>query len=384
MSDQFASTIMNMMAHPPDPNAPIPLANHKSTMFGVTIPFHVVSWLFVGIRLHTRLRVIREPGWDDAFVVLAALFNLVSVIAFLGGTRFGLGRHLIYNLDLLQDTMHWLYVTNAAYHTTTAFIKISLLLQYLRIFHDGLRRQVCFVLLAIVTAWGLAFSFMTWVPCFPVSGFWNRQTVPPPKCYGFGYSSVEEAKNSVLAFSISNMLLDIVILVVPMSEYFNHNLGKKQLLAMTGLFSLGSIVVMMAVLRLWSTFKHSVDMEQGFDFTWWYPEVLIISCLEVDFAIMCASMPIFWPTVVASLGQIFVTNEVRVTHHQRLVDDSRDNFEMGRSNSLKSNTSTQGLTRIGTGEHKPYYMDGFDAGKKPNPGLSQVEVQPYAQKSRML
>ena len=40
----------------------------------------------VGYRLHTRFRIVREPGWDDVFVVLAALFNLISLIAFLGGT----------------------------------------------------------------------------------------------------------------------------------------------------------------------------------------------------------------------------------------------------------------------------------------------------------
>ncbi|KAF2844654.1 hypothetical protein T440DRAFT_314210 [Plenodomus tracheiphilus IPT5] len=390
MSDQFTSIIIGMMAHPPDPNEPMPLANRKSTMFGVTISFHVLSWIFVCIRLHTRLRIIREPGWDDAFVVVAALFNLVSVVAFLGGTEYGLGHHLIYNLDILSETMHWLYTTNAAYHTTTALIKISLLLQYLRVFRDGVRRRVCYVLLTVVIAWGLAFSFMAWVPCFPVSGFWNRQTTPPPTCYGFGYSSVNQTKSWVLSFAITNMVLDIAIFAVPLSEYFKRNLGREQLLAMTGLFSLGSIVVLMSILRLWTTFKHSSNIKQAYDFTWWYPEVLIISCLEIDFAIMCASMPIFWPTVVASLGQIFVTNEVRVTHHQRLVDNSGDNFEMDRSHSLKSNTSTQGLTCIGTleangaSDQKTDHMDGFEPGKNMSSGVSQVEVQPHAQKPRML
>lgn len=39
----------------------------------------------VFFRLHTRFRVVREPGWDDYFVVLAAVFNLISLIAFLEG-----------------------------------------------------------------------------------------------------------------------------------------------------------------------------------------------------------------------------------------------------------------------------------------------------------
>jgi len=343
-----------------------------------------LSWIFVAFRLHTRLRVVRQPGWDDAFVVLACLFNLGSLVAFLGGTRYGLGRHLIYSLDIVPETMHWLYFTNATYHTTTTFIKISLLLQYLRLFRDGLRRRICFVLLGIVILWGLAFMFMAWVPCFPISGFWNRTAVPAAKCYGFGYSTAADARLAVLAFSITNMLLDLAMFAVPLTEYFRSDLGRKQILAMTGLFALGSIALLMAILRLWATYKHVHDLLTGWDFTFWYPEVLIISCLEIDFAIMTASMPIFWPSVVASWGQIFVTNEVRVTHHQRLNDNSRDHFEMGRSNSLKSSTSTQGFIRPGSGDQKTYYLDSFDAAKKLNIGVSRVEVQPQDQKPRVL
>ncbi|KAL6710174.1 hypothetical protein ACN47E_009965 [Coniothyrium glycines] len=347
MADEFTSIIMQMMSQPPDPNAPVRISNRKEAMFGITIPFHVLTWLMVGIRLHTRFRVVREPGWDDLFVVLAAIFNLVSLIAFLEGSKYGLGHHLVYTLQSLPKTMMWLYITNAAYHTTTALIKISLLLQYLRLFQDGARKVVCLGLLLIVILWGVAFSFMAWFPCFPVSGFWNRQQASPPaKCYAFGYANVNEAKITILVFAGTNMLLDIAIFLVPLTEYLRKDLRRKQVLAMTGLFALGSIVVLMAVLRLWSTLKHSQSAIQSFDFTFWYPEVLIISCLEVDFAIMSASMPIFWPTVIASWTDIFVTNEVRVTHHQRLDDDNRDNFEMNRTNSMKSTVSTSVLTNV--------------------------------------
>jgi hypothetical protein len=139
----------------------------------------------------------------------------------------------------LQDTMMWLYITNAAYHTTTALIKASLLFQYLRMFREGIRHKICIVLLCLVAVWGFIFSFMAWVPCFPVSGFWNRG--PGTVCYGFGYRTVDEAKNCVLAFAASNMIFDIVIFAVPLSEYFRKDLKRKQLLAMTGLFALGSM-----------------------------------------------------------------------------------------------------------------------------------------------
>lgn len=144
-------------------------------------------------------------------------------------------------------------------------------------------------------------------------------------------------------------------------------------------------VILMAVLRLWATWKNSKTARQSFDFTWWYPEVLIISCLEVDFAIMCASMPIFWPTVVASWSQIFVTKEVHVTHHQRFDNNSTDYFEMNRQNSLRSTASTEGLTKVRSQEQEPFYnIFRSESGKGTSAGITQVEVQPYAQKPRLL
>lgn len=61
--------------------------------------------------------------------------------------------------------------------------------------------------------------------------------------------------------------------------------------------------------------------------------------------VICASIPIFWPVIVASLPQIFVTKEVHVTHHHRVLDNGVSEFELGRPHSLKSSTSQEGLTR---------------------------------------
>lgn len=173
---------------------------------------------------------------------------------------------MVYMIKNLQVMMKYLYVTNAAYHTTTALIKLSLLLQYLRLFRQGTLRYICIILLAIVAAWGLAFSFLAWFPCLPVSGFWNRTA--QSKCYGFGYSSAREARITLFVFAGTNMFFDTVIFLIPLTEYFRPGLRKKQVLAMTGLFAMGSLVVLMAILRLWSTFKHSADTIKSFDFTW--------------------------------------------------------------------------------------------------------------------
>jgi hypothetical protein len=142
----------------------------------------------------------------------------------------------------------------------------------------------------------------------------------------------------------------------------------------------------MAILRLWSVFKHSQSAAASFDFTWWYPEVLIISCLEVDFAIMCASMPIFWPTVVANWSHIFVTSEVRISHHERLDSATTENWELRRVASANSTASIEWLKRVASGERMEARYKGYDAetGRDTRMGVMQVEVQPYKQEIRRL
>jgi hypothetical protein len=135
----------------------------------------------------------------------------------------------------------------------------------------------------------------------------------------------------------------------------------------------------MAILRLWSGLKYN-NTPAMFDFTWWMPEVLIFSCLEVDFAIMCASMPIFWPSVMAAWTEIFVTNEVTVVSDRRSLYIEPSMMELEFASPKKSHESTIGLTRTASDEHTPTYTV-FDPERRPDggrSGVSQVEVQPSA------
>lgn len=199
--------------------------------------------------------MVRQPGWDDAFVTLAAAFNIVAQSTFLGsklsyisvlikkltnvGVKNGIGQHLITILSTLPAAMKWFYVANAAYTSTTVCIKLSLLCQYLRLWKDGYRRHITVVLLILVALWGSAFQFLAWFPCFPIKGFWDKGMDPPANCYGFGYRTTDEAKATLLAFAGSNMFLDLMIFMVPLTEYFRPNLKRQQVIALTGLFAVG-------------------------------------------------------------------------------------------------------------------------------------------------
>lgn len=42
-------------------------------------PLQVLAWAAVGLRLYTRFRVVRVPGWDDLFIVLALVRTFAIV-----------------------------------------------------------------------------------------------------------------------------------------------------------------------------------------------------------------------------------------------------------------------------------------------------------------
>lgn len=142
----------------------------------------------------------------------------------------------------------------------------------------------------------------------------------------------------------------------------------------------------MAILRLWSGLKYNNTITQ-FDFTFWLPEVLIFSCLEIDFAIISASMPIFWPSVMAAWTEIFVTQEVSVIHDRRsrYIDVNELDLQLNRSDSHKSHDSSFALTQTTTGKKDSFFMS-FDpeTGRGPGSGVAQVEIQTGAQTARRM
>jgi hypothetical protein len=124
----------------------------------------------------------------------------------------------------------------------TTLIKVSLLLQFLRIFKAGLMWWTCIVLLVTVTLWGIGFSFLAWFPCFPVRGYWDRSV--PAHCYGYGLGNVADFVNIYKAHSASNMAFDIAIFLTPLVLFGRPSLKAKNLLAMAGIFTFGATYVL--------------------------------------------------------------------------------------------------------------------------------------------
>lgn len=95
--------------------------------------------------------------------------------------------------------------------------------------------------------------------------------------------------------------------------------------------------------------------------------MIILTCLEIDLAIICASMPIFWPVLEKSFSAIFVSYEVQI------VEERNENYGLAyelehrkcaTEGSLKSSsTSTHELTE--NGDDEDVARRGFTVGVDP-------------------
>ncbi|KZM19228.1 uncharacterized protein EKO05_0007362 [Ascochyta rabiei] len=356
--------LAEMIQKAPDPHEPLPLSNRKETIYGSIIPFLVVTWIAVVFRLWVRFRIVREPGWDDFFVILSALSNTAATITVCLSVDHGFGQHMLYiGIDNIENYLQSFYIEHNLYLTETALIKVSLLLQYLRIFKAGRMRWLCLGLLAVVSLWGLAFSIMGWFSCSPVGAYWHRTV--ESKCYGFGFGDRETFIAMFEAHSASNMFFDLAIFMTPLVLFRTPNLNFRNVLALAGVFAFGALVVMLSVWRLYSIVDHSAGLSPYPDFTWWTPVSIIISCLEIDLAIISASIPIFWPVVQKSISAIFINHEIevvetRIDSHGLAYELEHTKTRGNQSLNSSSGTSTHELTNDREDGFKEPYSVGID------------------------
>ncbi|KAL6154291.1 hypothetical protein ACJBU6_07559 [Exserohilum turcicum] len=340
-------------------NAHLPTLNQPATILGITIAFLGVAILTVCLRLWVRLKD-RLWGWDDFFVVLAAIASFVGDIMVCRMPKDGLGLHL-WTLDWthLVNYFKHIYSTNAAYAASSTLIKLSILFQYLRLFAETapststriyhLSRRLTWGMIAVCSAWGLTFFPLALFSCRPIAKNWDP--LVPGKCIGWGSKDPEEFFAMFLGHAVSNSVLDILVLLLPVPFMTALRIAGKSRAGLIGLFIMGSSAVVVAIGRIIALSVNRAGTVPVIDMSFYTPLVYIFAVLEVNFAIITASIPIFWPAIATlASNKIFVVNEVEirvedVTRHESF--DSNGGISLNDRKSTPSGENKMGVvTRV--------------------------------------
>ncbi|KAI0894218.1 hypothetical protein F4806DRAFT_472470 [Annulohypoxylon nitens] len=314
---------------------PMPSWNRSEVITTVSASMTFLSSICVAYRLYIRLFVVRAKGWDDFFVLLYIITGIASGIGVCLAPRFGLGQHFVLlESNDVKSYFTTFYVSNACYNMSTTFIKISLLFQYLRVFRGGHIRTICIFMMVIIGLWGAAYSLMAWIPCIPVSGYWDLGM--EAKCYGFGSRNAKDVYNSFLSHTAVNTALDMVVFTIPIPLYFQRDTIRRTKLGLAGVVCTGAIVNGLSIWRLATIVEHKATTSPTFDPTWYGPISIMLGTLEAMISSICASFPIFWPSLKVRLDEIFVTREVTITLNRRsnrFSVDAGDTIELQRKES---------------------------------------------------
>jgi len=191
----------------------------------------------------------------------------------------GLGNH-VWDLSVEKFTIFLKLktCTSLFYCLGIMFIKLSLLFFYLQFAVEKRFRVAVYSLMAVVTGYSLASALVVIFSCYPFSKSWDI-TITDGFCV------------NLPVFYIANLSLnsatDIAVLILPLPMLWKLRMPFQQKIAVLAIFMTGSGVCVVSILRI----RSLVILLDKDDVTWELVEGYIWSAIELNTAIVCATLP---------------------------------------------------------------------------------------------
>ncbi|MCJ1356281.1 MAG: hypothetical protein MMC33_006275 [Icmadophila ericetorum] len=286
---------------------------YASTALGAAATIAVV------LRILARWRLRRASGTDDIWISLSLipLWSLVGcgiILALKGGM--GMPSQL---LSSSQSTVFTkiLFASWILYGLSITTVKISVLLLYCRMFMLRSFQYSTYAVGSLCLIWFLIILLVSFFECRPIAVAWDSSV--SGKCI--------DLTSLYYGLTISNVILDVVINLMPVKMVWKLQLPLRQRLFVLCVMGLGIIIVTASVGRIGSV-PNLVQSEksgqysyllacrsQRFDFseaTIFLP--FLYSIVEPAFATICACLPMYQPLflwLVDAFNSLFGKAKVR-------------------------------------------------------------------------
>ncbi|KAK7946604.1 uncharacterized protein PG986_010925 [Apiospora aurea] len=256
-----------------------PTDTRERMIAGISIASAVVILGAYILRIVSRLAISRYCWWDDLFHTLSIGFVIpMTVFANLMATH-GFGKHLFQiEPEDAPKLWAWFYICQILWAFNILALKISILCLYLRLFPGRRFRIVCTSALALLVVSSLLLIAFDIFQCNPVSAAWKLQ---------HGDAQCMDLTAVALANAAVNIFTEAAILVIPLPILVKLKMSTRQKAEVIGLLSLGTIVIIVAAIRIPSlqTLKSLVDA------TYTNAPVFVWTCVEAMVAHLCVAAP---------------------------------------------------------------------------------------------
>ncbi|KAI9827434.1 MAG: hypothetical protein M1832_004783 [Thelocarpon impressellum] len=162
------------------------------------------------------------------------------------------------------------------------FVKLTVLLLYLRLFPDKWTRIGVFVMLFITASQFVANEVAIFASCKPLAKLWDL-SITDGKC--------NDQNKQNLGSGYMNVFTDVLIFLLPLPRVYLLKLPQRQKAALMGVFALGAFVCAVSIVRLVEVYPLLKDPDPS----WKVVSPLIWSILELDVGIICACLVVYRP-----------------------------------------------------------------------------------------
>ncbi|KAI9760761.1 MAG: hypothetical protein M4579_001499 [Chaenotheca gracillima] len=325
-----------------------------------------IALVVVVTRLVTRAFIVRQFGWDDGLCIVATAFTVTFNAVVIKQLEYGLAT---YNWDLdtrsflmnqLSGWIEWNAIGALCYIITFGFIKLSILLLYLRVFgvaHNGTRIAIWCVF-GLVSAVIVSNVFGNLFLCVPVKKL-------------FVFNSPGECKfDAILKLgrfqSYMQIFTDIMVTAIPIPMVFKLRMPAPQKIGIMAIMATGFVVTIISIIRLTLLYPKvqstlPIDVAQQYPTTYW-------SVIEVNLALVCASAPALKQfightiPVVRSYGSNITPRLSNITNSLPSGSNSSSNNKTARWGSLSALKSGRGTTTSQNGikQHHDFSISSDD------------------------
>ncbi|KAK2037309.1 integral membrane protein [Colletotrichum somersetense] len=308
--DAFAS---EYMAEPPAGQGRFDAGTVTSrvlTLGGALTSFSIV---FVGMRAFTRVSLTKKAfGLDDYLIGISLGLAIIFFGLSVKLCELGVGVHLwqVKRADFSPGFLLHTFIAILIYSLSVTTAKLSLLFLYLRLSPERWFRIVTMAFISFATTYALIYLLLIIFSCRPIQASWDLSARAGATCVNKGVI--------YLALSGTNIVMDIVCLVLPLKIIIPLQMARRQKLSLILLFATGGLVCICAIRR--TTILPLLLKSK--DFTFDLQKQLNWASVEVNAGVMCASIPALKPFFIHYLP-MFVTSRMGCSKCKGLNPNSR-------------------------------------------------------------
>lgn len=149
--------------------------------------------------------------------------------------NYGLGKDMwTIPFDNIRQILKLFFIEEEMYCVCIATIKISILCLYLNIFPNRGVRIATYIMLAISLVWAIVSFFVLLFSCSPISYYWDMWD-------GEHTGKCMSHDKILVAHSISNIILDVLIVAIPMPTLATLHMPLEKRLGVCVMFAVGIV-----------------------------------------------------------------------------------------------------------------------------------------------